>query len=198
MRHQFQLSMVCMLTAVFFLLSGCSVNVKKSDNGEDKNVDIDTPFGGIHVKKGADVRDTGLPIYPGAQPKQKSDSDSDDEKSANVDISTSAFGVKVVAIEYQTKDAPSKVIAFYKDKLKQFGTVLECHTSSKNHTYGHTSHKNDSNSEQLKCEGDDNGKTIELKAGTESNQHIVSIDPQDKGADFALVYVRLRGKEGTI
>jgi hypothetical protein len=50
----------------------------------------------------------------------------------------------------------------------------------------------------LKCEGDDNGKTIELKAGTESNQHIVSIDPQDKGSDFALVYVRLRGKEGTI
>jgi len=198
MPNRFRLSLVFLLTAAFLLLSGCSVNVKKNDNGEDKNVDIDTPFGGIHVKKGADVRDTGLPVYPGAQPKQKSDSDSGGEKSANVDISTSAFGVKVVAIEYQTSDAPSKVIVFYKDKLKQFGTVLECHTSGKNHTYGHTSHKHDSDSEQLKCEGDDNGKTIELKVGTESNQHIVSIDPQDKGSDFALVYVRLRGKEGTI
>jgi hypothetical protein len=198
MPNRFRLSLVFLLTAAFLLLIGCSVNVKKNDNGEDKNVDIDTPFGGIHVKKGADVRDTGLPVYPGAQPKQKSDSDSGDEKSANVDISTSAFGVKVVAIEYQTNDAPNKVIAFYKDKLKQFGTVLECHTSGKSRTYGRNSHKGDSNSEELKCEGDDNGKTIELKVGTESNQHIVSIDPQDKGSDFALVYVRLRGKEGTI
>src|SRR2546430_6342847 len=195
--RRLQLSFVFMLAAAFLLLAGCNVNVKKNDNGEDKNVDIDTPFGGIHVKKGADVRDTGLPVYPGAKPKEKSDSDSD-EKSANVDISTSAFGLKVVAIEYQTSDAPGKVIGFYKDKLKQFGTVLECHTSHKNHTYGHTSHKSNSNSEELKCEGDDNGKTIELKAGTESNQHIVSIDPQEKGSDFALGYVRLRGKEGTI
>jgi hypothetical protein len=200
MRHHFQRSLVPILTATtFLLLTGCSINVKKNDNNEDKKVDIDTPFGGIHVSKGADVRDTGLPVYPGAKPKEKSDSDSD-EKSANVDISTSAFGLKVVAIEYQTGDAPSKVIAFYKDKLKQFGAVLECHTSGKNHSYGHTSHKGNSNSdsEELKCEGDDNGKTIELKAGTESNQHVVSIDPQDKGADFALVYVRIRGKEGTI
>lgn len=200
MRNHFQLSGVFVITAALLVLLGCSINVKKgSDNGEDKKVDIDTPFGGIHVNKGADVRDTGLPVYPGAHPKQKSDSD-DDEKSANVDISTSAFGVKVVAVEYQSSDAPGKVIAFYKDKLKQFGSVLECHTSGKNHTYGHSSHKgnSDSNSEQLKCEDDDNGKTIELKAGTESNQHIVSIDPEGKGSDFALVYVRLRGKEGTI
>ena len=121
--RRLQLSFVFMLAAAFLLLAGCNVNVKKNDNGEDKNVDIDTPFGGIHVKKGADVRDTGLPVYPGAKPKEKSDSDSD-EKSANVDISTSAFGLKVVAIEYQTSDAPGKVIGFYKDKLKQFGTVL--------------------------------------------------------------------------
>ena len=199
MRHHIRLSLAFLLAATFLLLTGCSINVKKNDNNsDDKKVDIDTPFGGIHVSKGADVRDTGLPVYPGAKPKEKSDSDSNDEKSANVDISTSAFGVKVVAIEYQTSDAPSKVIAFYKDKLKQFGNVLECHTSGKNHSYGHSSHKGNSSSEELKCEGDDNGKTIELKAGTESNQHIVSIDPQDKGSDFALVYVRLRGKEGTI
>jgi hypothetical protein len=199
MRHNFQLSLVFLLAATFLLLTGCSINVKKNDNNsEDKKVDIDTPFGGIHVSKGADVRDTGLPVYPGAKPKEKSDSDSNDEKSANVDISTSAFGLKVVAIEYQTSDAPGKVIAFYKDKLKQFGNVLECHTSGKSHSYGHSSHKGNSSSEALKCEDDDQGKTIELKAGTESNQHVVSIDPQDKGSDFALVYVRIRGKEGTI
>jgi hypothetical protein len=36
-----------------------------------------------------------------------------------------------------------------------------------------------------------------LKVGTKSNQHIVSVKPNGKGTDFALVYVRTRGK-GTI
>ena len=197
MRNHFQLSIVVVIAAAFLLFTGCSINVKKDsdDKNQDKNVDIDTPFGGIHVSKGADVRDIGVPVYPGAKPKTKGDSD-DDEKSANVDISTSAFGVKVVAIDYETKDAPAKVTAFYKDKLKQYGNVLECHTSDKSYSYSGHSDKNDS--EELKCEGNNNGKTIELKVGTRSNQHIVAINPQDQGSEFSLVYVRLRGKEGTI
>ncbi|MCU1272423.1 MAG: hypothetical protein JWN74_3717 [Acidobacteriaceae bacterium] len=195
MRNHSQRSVSLMLAAAFLLLAGCSVNVKKNDNGQDKKVDIDTPFGGIHVKNDADVRDTGLSVYPGARPKQKGDSD--DEKSANVDISTSAFGLKVVAVEYETSDATSKVISFYKDQLKKYGKVLECHTSDKNYT-------DEGDSEELKCEGKNDGKTIELKSGTKSNQHIVAINPRDtdkdkgKGSDFALVYVRMRGKEGTI
>jgi hypothetical protein len=195
-KNHFQLATVFILAAAFLLFSGCSINVKKdsNDKNQDKNVDIDTPFGGIHVSKGADVRDIGIPVYPGAKPKNKGDSD--DEKSANVDISTSAFGVKVVAIDYETKDAPGKVTAFYKDKLKQYGNVLECHTSDKSYTYTGHSDKNDS--EELKCEGNNNGKTIELKVGTRSNQHIVAINPEDQGSEFSLIYVRLRGKEGTI
>jgi hypothetical protein len=196
-RNQFQFSVFFVLTTALLVLSGCSINVKKDSNDKDENkkVDIDTPFGGIHVSKGADVHDTGLPVYPGAKPKTKGDSD-DDEKSANVDISTSSFGVKVVAIQYETKDAPPKVTAFYKDKLKQYGNVLECHTSDKSYSY--SGHSDKSDSEELKCEGNNNGKTIELKVGTRSNQHIVAINPQDQGSDFSLVYVRLRGKEGTI
>jgi hypothetical protein len=178
------------------LLTGCSINVKKDNNDQDKKVDIDTPFGGIHVSKGADVRDTGLPVYPGAKPKEKGDSD--DEKSANVDISTSGFGLKVVALEYQTDAAPDRVIAFYKDKLKQYGKVLECHTTAKHYNYEAHSDSDKDHSDELKCEGSNDGKTIELKVGTKSNQHVVAIDPQDKGSDFALVYVRMRGKEGTI
>jgi uncharacterized protein YfaP (DUF2135 family) len=56
------------------LTLACSVNVKKDSSGEDKKVDIETPIGGIHVDKGADVRDTGLAVYPGAhlKPKQSS------------------------------------------------------------------------------------------------------------------------------
>jgi hypothetical protein len=197
-RNHSQLATVFILAAAFLLFSGCSINVKKdsNDKNEDKNVDIDTPFGGIHVSKGADVHDTGLPVYPGATPKTKGDSD-DDEKSANVDISTSAFGLKVVALEYQTDATTDKVIAFYKDKLKQYGNVLECHTNDKHYNYEAHSDADKDHSDELKCEGSD-GKTIELKAGTKNNQHIVAINPDGKGSNFALVYVRMRGKEATI
>jgi len=196
-RNHFQLSIVVVIAAACLLFTGCSINVKKDkDNGEDKKVDIDTPFGGIHVNKDADVHDTGLPVYPGAQPKKKGDFD-DDEKSANVDISTSAFGLKVVALQYQTDAVPDKVITYYKDKLKQYGNVLECHTNAKHYSYDAHSDADKEHSDELKCEGSD-GKTIELKAGTKSNQHIVAINPEGKGSSFALVYVRMRGKEGTI
>src|SRR5205814_7391926 len=94
---------------VVVIATACSVSVKKDDNGHDKNVDINTPFGGVHVNQNADVRDTGLSVYAGAH--LKKEDDSGDKKSANVNISTSEFGLKVVAVEYESDDAPSKIVA---------------------------------------------------------------------------------------
>jgi hypothetical protein len=180
-----------LIPVALFALSACNINVKKNEQGQDKNVDIKTPFGEIHVDKGADVKDTGLPVYAGARVKQKNENDND-EKNANVNISTSAFGIRVVAVEYESDDSPAKLVAYYKDQLKKYGNVLECHTTGHNYSYN-----NDSHSDELKCEGN-TGNNIELKAGTKNNQHIVSIEPRDKGSEFALVYVRIRGKEDTI
>lgn len=187
---QISKSVLIPLTAVF-LLSACSVNVKKNNEGEEKNVDIKTPFGEIHVDKGADVRDTGLPVYAGARLVPDTGKD---EKSANVSLSSFGFALKVVAVQYESDDQPSKLVTYYKDQLKKYGSVLECHTS--NHNYGNSGASHDS--EQLKCEGDNTGENIELKAGTRSNQHIVAIDPQGKGSKFALVYVHMRSKDDTI
>jgi len=195
MRSRARFTSPFMALVFVFSFIACSVNVHKNNQGEDKNVDIDTPLGGIHVSNDADVRDTGLPVYPGARIKQKKDSA--DEKSANVNISAGGFGLKVVAIEYETDDVPAKVAAFYQEQMKKFGPVLQCHTSRHSSGYsGQGGHAD--RSEQLKCDDDGNGKNIELKVGTESNQHLVSIEPKDKGADFALVYVRTHGKEGSI
>jgi hypothetical protein len=180
----------CLLATVLLPLMACSVNVKKDNNGQDKNVDITTPFGGLHVNNNADARDTGLPVYPGAHLKPKNGDH--DEKSADVEFSTSAFGLKVVVLEYLTDDAPSKVIAYYQDQLKKYGKVLQCHNSHGTN-YGYNG-----DSDELKCEGDNGGKTTELKAGTKGNQRIVAVNPEGKGSDFALVYVRMRGKEDTI
>ena len=181
------------------LLPACSVNVKKNAQGEEKKVDIDTPLGGIHVNEGVDARDTGLPVYPGAKPKEKDSSH--DSKSANVNISGFGFGLKVVAIEYVSNDPPQKIVDYYKDQLKKYGSVLECHTSkhSGDERVDSSDHEpGKSQSKQLSCEKNDGGNTVELKVGTEDNQHIVAVEPNGKGSNFALVYVKTRGKDDMI
>jgi hypothetical protein len=176
------------------LLSACSVNVKKEQNGQDKQVDIKTPMGGIHVSKEANVADIGLTVYPGARVKVKSDDDGND-KSANVNISGFGFGLKVVAMEYQSDDTPSKVLSFYRDQLKKYGQVLECHTADLDLD---TDVKNsDEHSHELTC-GGSNGSNVELKVGTKENQHIVAVKPEGKGSSFSLVYVRTHGKDAEI
>jgi hypothetical protein len=177
------------------LLPACSVNVKKEDNGQDKQVDIKTLLGGIHVSKDADAADIGLAIYPGARAKQK-DSDSDN-KSANVNISGFGFGLKVVALEYQSDDGPDKLVTFYKTQLQKYGTVLECHTSRHADVNMKFEDKSGHNSRELTCDSG-NGNNVELKVGTKDNQHIVSVEPEGKGSSFSLVYVRTHGKDADI
>ncbi|MGA8621652.1 MAG: hypothetical protein WB660_24410 [Candidatus Sulfotelmatobacter sp.] len=179
--------------AVFVFLPGCSVNVKKEANGRDKQVDINTLVGGIHVSKQADVSDVGLAVYPGAHLKEK-DSDGSDQ-SANVNISGFGFGIKVVALEYESEDGPAKILSFYKDQLKKYGTVLECHTAGLHVDMGSHSSKNDSS--ELTCEGE-HGNNVELKVGRKDDQHIVAVEPEGKGSSFSLVYVRTHGKEAEI
>jgi hypothetical protein len=57
--------------------------------------------------------------------------------------------------------------------------------------------KHDDSSHELTCEGD-NGHNIELKVGTQENQHIVAVEPSGRGSNFSLVYVRTHGKEAEI
>jgi len=173
------------------LLPACSINVKKEKNGQDKQVDIKTPMGGIHVSKEVSPEDVGIAIYPGATLKEQNNGEN---KSANVNLSGFGYGLKVVALEYESHDAPDKVIAFYKDRLKSYGDVLVCHTSGI-HVNADVKKHNDSNS--LACEGD-SGHDIELKVGTQDNQHIVAVEPSGTGASFSLVYVRTHGKEAEI
>lgn len=186
------LSIVSILGLVMLVAPSCSVNVKKEKDGQDKQVDIRTPVGGIHVSKGADPQDVGIAVYPGARLKQE---DSGEDKSANVNIQSFGFGLKVVAMEYESNDAPEKVIAYYQDQLKRYGNVLVCHTS---HMKVSTDIKHENRgSHELVCDGT-NGINVELKVGNKENQHIVGIEPQGSGSRFSLVYVRTHGKDADI
>jgi hypothetical protein len=177
----------------FLPLLACTVSVKDHENGENSKVDIETPIGGIHVNEEADVHDTGLAVYPGARQKPKTDGES---KSANVNISSGLFGVKVVAIEYESEDPPAKILAFYRQQMKKFGNVVECRTNK--HDGSVVAGGGERGSHPVSCDGDNSGNVVELKSGTEDNEHLVSVEPQGKGSDFALVYVRTRGKQADI
>jgi hypothetical protein len=180
------------LTLALLLLSSCSVNVKKENNGQEKQVDISTPMGGIHVSKQVSPEDVGIAVYPGATLKEKGKGEN---KSANVNLSGFGYGLRVIALEYESKDSPDRVVAFYKDQLTKFGSVLVCHTIG--FDMNADVKRDDGSSHELTCEGD-HGHNIELKVGTKENQHIVAIEPSGSGSNFSLVYVRTHGKDAEI
>jgi hypothetical protein len=183
---------IVMTIALAMLLSACNVNVKKDANGKDKNVQIDTPVASLHVSNDAKASDTGLPVYPGSTlvPKEDNGNNSD----ANLNIQTGFFGLKVVAVAYESDDSVEKVKGYYQSQLKKYGNVLECRSSG--YSAG-TNFRDDSKSETLTCE-QSSGNNYELKSGIRDNQRIVSIEPRDKGCKFTLVYVQMHGKETTI
>jgi len=171
---------------------------RKPDSSQDKKLDVRSSLGDLHIGDDADARKTGLPLYPGARLK----SDDENQNKVNLGILTEAFGFRLVIASYASDDAPAKVIDFYRDKLKKYGKVLECH--SRKHAGDDvdvdTDDKDSQKSKELKCEGDNTGPVTELKVGTEDNQHVVAIEPNDghSGSTFALVYVHTRGKQGDI
>lgn len=200
-----QLTPVALLTALI-VLPGCSVNVKDKDKNGESRVDIKTPMGDIHVNEQPDIRETGLPLYAGAKPSAKDSGE--DKKSANVNISAMGFALRVVAAEFQSDDSPEKVIAYYNKELQRFGKPIQCHgrwTGGDVNAELHGSDKDkgkdkgEDGARPVSCRDNGSGDSVELKVGTEENQHIVAVKPEGKGTKFALVYVRTHsGKDDAI
>jgi hypothetical protein len=182
------------LAALAGLLAGC--RVEKTTNGDSKDVQIVTPFGGMNVKTNdTDVLGSiGLPAYPGAVAVNKDD---DKHKSADVNMSFGGFKLRVKVAGFRTDDSTDKVVAFYRDGLKKFGDVISCHDNQPMGSPAKTS-------EGLGCDNNHGGHVtvedkpsthlIELKAGSEQHQHIVTIDPDGGGTKFSLVALDLPGK----
>jgi hypothetical protein len=184
------------LVAGLCVLSGCSISTndhQSGKNGEAK-VDIKSPLGDLHVSEAPDIRDAGLSVYPGAVPAPKENSD--DDKGANVNLSLPGFSMKVVAAEFLSNDAPDKVIAYYDKELQKYGKPIQCHGGWSG---GHANYDAKGGDKPVACGNDGGGDAVELKVGTEGNQHIVSVKHNSQGSRFALVYLRLHtGKDETI
>jgi len=172
----------CVQTLVAML----ALSVTACGTGED---DAKDKFGMGFIIGGASPADVGLPTYPGAKPYTESDKDS--SSSADIDINTPLFGLKVVAMKLETGDEPEKVAAFYKRALSQYGRVLECVDGES----AATKTRRDANdSEELTCDQNEpEADEVVYKAGTDSNQRIVAIKPHRGGSRFSLVHVDMRG-----
>ncbi len=184
------------LTIPLALLAALTLPVyAQQSDSKDKPFDVRSSVGDMHVGKDADASKQGLPLYPGARPKQEKDNDP-----LNFGILTDSFGMKLIVAKYESDDLPAKVIDFYRDKLKKYGKVLECHSQKHGgDVEAHEDSKDSKESKELKCE-ENSGPVTELKVGTEDNQHVVAVEPGDagKGSTFALVYLHTRGKRGDI
>jgi hypothetical protein len=174
-------------------LAGCRVHVDKDSNGKEKTVQVDTPFGGVHVNTDqTSASDLGLPVYPGAQPIR----DNDNEKSADVHLGFGEWQLRVKVVSYATPDSKDKVSAFYKKALTRFGDVITCQGNSPIGTpavthEGLTCADNEKNG-KIKFDEHDFKQDFQLKAGSKRHQHIVGFqEPKDGKTRFALVAIDL-------
>lgn len=190
-------------------IAGCRVQVDKGANGEDKNVRVDTPFGGVHINTDqTTAADLGLPVYPGAQ--QVADEDKD--KSADVRLGFGEWEMRVQTVSYSTPAAQEQVVAFYKKALGRYGNVITCQGQTAVGTPATTTEglscsddgyqRTETQTSRKTVAGDENvnvqiGHSIssdglELKAGSKRHQHIVGFDASKDGKTrFALVALDL-------
>jgi hypothetical protein len=193
-----RLSFVLACAALLALVAGCRVRVDKSANGEEKHVQVDTPFGGVHVNTDkTTAADLGLPAYPGAQIV----SDNEKNKSADVHMGFGEWELRVKVVSYSTADGQDKVTDFYRKALASYGDVIACQNKAPVGTPARTSqgltcaddgHANVSIDDHGQSFGYRSEHGFELKAGSQRHQHIVAIESSQPGQTrFTLIALDL-------
>ncbi|HEY1090072.1 MAG TPA: hypothetical protein VGE47_03190, partial [Burkholderiaceae bacterium] len=78
---------------------------------------------GIEMKSEASLAAIGLPAYPGAVPRQ----DSQTDKSAfSFGVWGGMFGLKIEVLKFESSDSFDKISVFYRQALARHGQVLDC------------------------------------------------------------------------
>ncbi|RZU41044.1 hypothetical protein [Edaphobacter modestus] len=181
--------------AILTVAMTCGCRIATDEHGDNKNVKVATPFGGVEVKTNDrdSITGLGLPVYPGAELVKKDKNNG----SADVNLSFGRFQLRVKAASYRTPDTPEKVADFYRNAMKRYGTVIECNHDKPVGTptqtdQGLTCSDGDGNGKHAEANADASGKR-EFKAGSKQHQHIVAIDPENSGTKFGLVVLDLPG-----
>lgn len=177
--------------ALLLSIAGCNMSVKNDEAGGKKKVDIETPFGDLRVRNDADAKDTGLPVYPGAQVKQERDGKDKEQAS----VSMSLFGLRVAVVSFTSDDPQDKVLAWYREQLKPMGHFIECTGSGDPGSVNMHGDSDKDDDKPVSCEKSNDTssrKVTQLKLGTERNQKVVAVSERrdgKPGTEFALVRV---------
>ena len=161
------------------LAIGCGIDVHEAEPG--KSVDIKSPLGDVSVRTDVKNLDTGLPVYPGAQPLREHG----EHENANVNVDSRWFGVKVVAAKYESDDAQDRILEFYRREMKTYGTVTECR--------GDVDFRGGPGARRAVCKEEPSSDDVQLLTGTEDRQRVVAEKRRGSGSEFSLVYVNTRG-----
>ena len=193
------LAAVSAATLSLCLLAGCHVSSNK--NGQNNNVDVQSPFGSMHIKTNDNVDTTaiGITAYPGATPwkNDAGENKNNDNGSADINMSFGDFHLGVKAASFRTTDSQDKILAFYKKDLARYGEVIEC---KGNTTIGQPAHTGqgltcaDKDTNHMSTDG---GEQVELRAGSQAHQHIVAVEPKDGALKLGLVALDLPTHLGT-
>ncbi len=176
------------------ILAGCTVSVDKSKDGEDKNVKIDTPLGGVNVNSNSTTAaDVGLPTYPGAQLYSKDGGD----QPADIHVGFGDWQFRLKVVKYRTTDSKDQVLAYYRKALGRYGDVVQCNGQNAVGSPVITR-------EGLTCDESEHAQQFKLddvqslRAGSKRRQHIMGIEKNDgPGTVFSLVAIDLPATSGS-
>jgi len=126
------LAMALLMIAVLLVGGGLFLahNIKVREARDGRDVQVETPFGSVHVQHGNGSRTAaiGIPVYPGARLIK-------DGESASVDLSglVGDKSLQIVAGKWETSDPIDKVQKYYEDKFPDMNMVqhngrVEMHT----------------------------------------------------------------------
>jgi len=193
-------AIVVSVASAALLFAACRITEhNKGETGKAESVEIKSPFGSLKVNTDVNAKDTGFNVYPGSRPHRESGNDK--ENSANVNIDSSLFGLKVVVASFESDDPPQKVYDFYKPQMNHFGATLTCKGTGSDGFGNYQGSADD-----FKCEHGEATDVmaaiaaggVELKAGNRNDQHIVALKSSGKGTQYAVVHVQVRKRGDSI
>ena len=122
----------------------------------------------------------GIPIYPNAVAGDHTDG------RGTVSLVEGAHLHSLAAAAYFSQDDPTKVLAFYRDRLRTYGQVIECAGGTNNKVDVQVNR--DALANPTACQREnfaENG--TELKVSKSGDERIVVVQPHGSGSEIALV-----------
>lgn len=153
---------------------------------------------GLDVREQANLKDIGLPAYPGARPQRDK---KDDKEAVTLGFSFGPFGMKLIVSKFASDDSLDRIADFYRDALAVHGPVLDCSSGSPaalaartRKSRGEKSEAAGSKDEELDCGdvGKDRDERV-YKVGTEKNFRLVSLKQVGHEVHFQMVRMEARG-----